>query len=169
MILVPDKRFLHISNITAELLTQESVRGLVLDIDYTLADKAAPLPDEEIRTFVRNLQQADIKLYILSNNHHNRVSRFARALGLPFRSNGLKPLPVAFSLAVKSMGLRKEEVVAVGDQIYTDVVGGHLAGLRVWMVAPYGGGGHSTFYRLRRRLEMPFIHACVPEDTGASR
>lgn len=168
MLLVPDKRFLHIATITAELLEREGIKGLILDIDYTLADRAAPLPDEEVRDFVRSLQQADVRLYVLSNNHHNRVSRFARALGLPYRANGLKPVPFAFLLAAKAMGLRKEEVVAVGDQIYTDVVGGHLAGLRVWMVAPYGGGGHSAFYRLRRKLEMPFIHARAPEDAEAS-
>lgn len=163
VLFVPDKRFLHIAAISAELLEGEGVKGLVLDIDYTLADRYAPLPDDEIRTFISNLKEAEIRLYVLSNNYHNRVSRFAAALDLPYRSNGLKPLPHAFSRAVQSMDLPKDRVVAVGDQIYTDVVGGHLAGLRVWMVSPYGGGGHSLFYRLRRRLEMPFIRACPAE------
>ncbi|MFT9055417.1 MAG: YqeG family HAD IIIA-type phosphatase [Ethanoligenens sp.] len=169
MLLVPDKRFLHIASINAGLLAREHVKGLVLDIDYTLADRSTPLPDSEIQTFITALKQADIRLYVLSNNHHNRVSRFARALQLPYRANGLKPFPLAFSLAVKAMNLRKEEVVAVGDQIYTDVLGGHLAGLRVWMVAPYGGGSHSPFFRLRRMLEKPFIHARAPEDGQAHR
>lgn len=168
MLFVPDKRFLHIAAITAELLEREGVKGLVLDIDYTLADRHAPLPDDEIRTFIASLKKAEIRLYVLSNNYHNRVSRFAEALDLPYRSNGLKPLPLAFSTAVKAMELPKERVVAVGDQIYTDVVGGHLAGLRVWMVSPYGGGGRSLFYRLRRRLEMPFIRAC-PVEGGEKR
>lgn len=168
MLLVPDKLFLHIAGITAERLVREGVRGMILDIDYTLAARNSPLPDSEIREFVKNMQQADIGLFILSNNHHNRVSKFARALGLPYRANGLKPLPFAFSGAVHAMGLKKEEVVAVGDQVFTDVCGGHLAGLRVWMVAPYGGGGHSFFYRFRRRLEMPFIRVRAPEDGGAA-
>lgn len=168
MLLIPDKRFLHIATITAELLARENVKGLVLDIDYTLAHKTTLLPDDEVRALIHNLQQAQVQLYVLSNNHHNRVSRFAHALGLPYRANGLKPFPFAFLHAVKVMGLRKEEVVAVGDQIYTDVLGGHLSGLRVWMVAPYGGGGRSWFYRLRRKTEMPFIRARDPEDAEDS-
>lgn len=168
MLLIPDKRFLHVSTITAELLARENVKGLVLDIDYTLASKTTRLPDNEVRTFIQNLQQANVRLFVLSNNHHNRVSRFAQALGLPYCANGFKPFPFAFRHAVKAMGLRKEDVVAVGDQIYTDVLGGHLSGLRVWMVAPYGGGGRSWFYRLRRRTEMPFIQARDPEDAEGS-
>ncbi len=169
VVLVPDKLFLQITSITAELLARENVQGLVLDIDYTLADKHTPLPDSAVKEFVENMKQAQIRLFILSNNNHNRVSRFAKALDLPYRSNGLKPLPNAFSYAVDLMKLDKKEVVAVGDQVYTDVWGAHLAGLRAWMVAPYGGGGRSFFYRFRRLLEKPFIHSCKPEDEQVSK
>ncbi len=164
MLLLPDKRFLNIAGITAERLKDEGVKGLVLDIDYTLASRRSPLPNSEIRTFIRSLQDAGVRLYILSNNHHNRVSRFAEALGLPYQANGCKPLPFAFRRAVRAMGLAKQEAVAVGDQIFTDVCGAHLAGLRAWMVAPYGGEDGSLFYRFRRSVEGPFIRAVTPED-----
>lgn len=161
--LVPDKVFAHIADITPALLAREGVKGLVLDVDETLAEKKTALPPQDIRTFVTGLREAGVGLYIVSNNHHNRVSRFAGALGLPYRSNGLKPLPLAFFAAVEALGLPKNQVAAVGDQIFTDVFGGHLAGLRVWLVSPYGGEPASPFYRFRHRFERPFIRRRPPE------
>jgi HAD superfamily phosphatase (TIGR01668 family) len=157
LLFTPDKIFEKISEITAELLEKESIKGLVLDIDYTLAPKSEPLPDEAIIEFVRSLKQAGIKLYIISNNHKNRVSKFSKALELDFICNGLKPFPLAFRRAAKEMGLSVHEVAAVGDQIYTDVYGAHVSGMRAWLVSP-NGTNKSLLYALRRRLEMPFIN-----------
>ena len=156
MRLVPDRIFDRISDITVDVLSREGIRGLVLDIDYTLAPRDVALPDRTIVEFIRSLREAGIRLYILSNNHHNRVSKFAAELGLPFTCNGMKPFPASFRRAVREMGLAPREAAAVGDQIYTDVFGAHAAGLRAWLVAP-AGQGKSAFYRFRRRLEQPFI------------
>lgn len=164
MLLVPDKIFAHISRITPALLAREGVKGLALDVDETLAEKKRPLPLGDIRDFVQEMRAAGVRMHIVSNNHGRRVARFAQALSLPAIANACKPAPFAFSAAVRAMGLQKNEVAAVGDQIFTDVCGGHLAGLRVWLVAPYGGEPVSRFYRFRHRFEVPFIRRCPPEE-----
>lgn len=153
---VPDRIFDRMSDITPAVLSAAHVRGLVLDIDYTLAPRDVPLPDPGIIRCLGELDRAGVKLHIISNNHRERVSRFAGALGIPFTCNGMKPFPAAFRRAVRRMGLAPREVAAVGDQIYTDVFGAHLAGLQAWLVRPVGTG-RSPFYHLRRRLERPFI------------
>lgn len=156
MRLVPDRIFDRMGDITSAVAAAAHIRGIVLDIDYTLAPRDVPLPDEEIVRCIENLRRAGVKLYILSNNHKGRVSRFAGALGVPYTCNGMKPFPFSYSRAVRRMGLSPREVAAVGDQIYTDVFGAHLAGLQAWMVRPVGRG-KSLFYRIRRGLERPFI------------
>ena len=153
---VPDRIFDRMDDITPDVLQTAHIRGLVLDIDYTLAPRDVPLPDDDTVRLIRRLRQAGVGLYILSNNHKGRVSLFAKALDVPFTCNSMKPFPGAFRRAVQAMGLTPGETAAVGDQIYTDVFGAHLAGLRAWMVRPVGQGT-SVFYRIRRGLEQPFI------------
>jgi hypothetical protein len=47
-----------------------------------------------------------------------------------------KPLGRAFKTAAKEMGLKKEEVVVIGDQVLTDVLGGNYAGFYTILVVP---------------------------------
>lgn len=156
MILIPDKIFDSINDISAQLLEKEGIKGLVLDIDYTLAPKSEPLPDDVVIEFIKNLKSAGIELYIISNNHKNRVSKFASAIDLKFICNGMKPFPRSFRKAAREMGLKAQEVAAVGDQIYTDIIGAHSAGMRAWLVTP-NGVNKSLFNKLRRCFELPFV------------
>jgi len=156
VLLIPDKILNNLNDITTEMLKTEGIRGLILDIDYTLAPKSMALPEETVKQFVEQLKSAGIMLYLISNNHKNRVSIFAHELGLPYIFNGLKPLPWAFLKALREMGLEKNQVVAVGDQIYTDVCGAHMAGIKAWLVLP-AWQVSSCFYKLRSGFEKPFI------------
>ena len=154
--LVPDKIFERIEAITPALLAREGIRRLVLDIDNTMAPRDTPLPDETLLGWIKNVRAAGVRLFVLSNNRENRVSRFARALDLPYIYSGMKPFPRAFRRAVRSMELDRDEVAAVGDQIFTDVMGAHISGIRAWLVDPVDPRA-SLFYRFRRRFETPFL------------
>jgi HAD superfamily phosphatase (TIGR01668 family) len=168
VLLLPDRIFKKLSDITAAVLVEEGVKGLILDIDYTLAPKSMLLPEEAVKEFIENLKSAGVGLYIISNNHRNRVSRFAQALGLPYICNGLKPFPRSFLKAARRMGLEKSQVAAVGDQIYTDVFGAHAAGIRAFLILP-GGMSRSFFYRLRGFFEKPFINRYYKNEGGRGR
>ncbi|HEX3027351.1 MAG TPA: YqeG family HAD IIIA-type phosphatase [Clostridia bacterium] len=156
MWLVPDKIFEKISDIDPAFIDSQGVKGLVLDIDNTMAPKHIPLPDETLKNWIRNIQSAGISLFVISNNRMNRVSRFAKALELPYIYSGMKPFPHSFRKAVREMNLAPEEVAAVGDQIYTDVMGARLTGIKAWLVSPVEPN-ESFFFRLRRRFEAPVV------------
>lgn len=165
MRLVPDKIFQNINEITPSLLESEGITALVLDIDNTLAPRHVALPSEALKKWIAALRDTKIKLYIISNNHSNRVKKFAQALELPFMCNGMKPFPRSFLRAVKEMGVPPEHVAAVGDQIYTDVFGAHLAGIRAWLVNPIDAR-ENIIFRIRRRLERPFLNRYYRENGG---
>lgn len=154
--LMPDRIFNSITEIDGALLQSEGVRGLVLDIDNTMAPRHVPLPDEALMRWIQTLADADVKLFIVSNNRRDRVARFADALGLPFIRFGMKPFPQSFRRAVRRMDLTPRDVAAVGDQIFTDICGAHLAGLRAWLVAPLDRNETASF-RIRRALEAPVL------------
>lgn len=153
---VPDRIFSTISEITPELLKKENITALILDIDNTLAPRYVALPDETLINWIESLKKTDIKLHIISNNHQNRVAKFSKALGVPFYCNGMKPFPRAFLKAVRLMDVPRENVAAVGDQIFTDVAGAHLAGIKAWLVTPIDPR-ETVVFKIRRRLERPAI------------
>jgi HAD superfamily phosphatase (TIGR01668 family) len=154
---VPDKIFNKISEISACTLKNEGIKGLVLDIDNTMAPKSVALPDDLLIKWISEIRETGTKLFVISNNNHGRVSKFAQALDLPFIYSGMKPFPFSFKKAVIAMGLDPKEVAAVGDQIFTDVWGAHAAGLSAWLVMPVESK-ETLLFKIRRQFERPFIN-----------
>ena len=93
----------------------------------------------------------------MSNNTNKRVAPLAALLGLEFTANGAKPLTFGVNRAVKAMGAAKSETLVVGDQIFTDVMAGNLAGIRTVLVEPFHLEKTWTF-RLKRRVESVVFH-----------
>ena len=89
----------------------------------------------------------------------NRVSSFYRTaemLGLEFVPEGAKPLPKGYNIAAKKFGLPKDKICAVGDQIFTDILGANLAGIRSIFVYPMEFESSLPF-RIKRFIERPLL------------
>lgn len=138
------------------LLRQYGIRGLMLDLDNTLTTHDNPAPAEGVLSWIGLMRQAGIAMMIVSNNRPHRVQPFAAALGLPFVAEGAKPLPRGFRLAQKRMQLPFSKLAVVGDQIFTDILGANLCGVKSIYVRPiqYENKG---FLRVKRWLERPFL------------
>ena len=57
---------------------------------------------------------------------------------------------------MEQMGLTKEEVLFVGDQLFTDILCGNLCGCVTILVEPYAEEGYGL-YRIKRPLEKPLL------------
>ena len=138
------------------LLRQYGIRGLMLDLDNTLTTHDNPAPAEGVLSWIGLMRQAGIAMMIVSNNRPHRVQPFAAALGLPFVAEGAKPLPRGFRLAQKRMQLPFSQLAVVGDQIFTDILGANLCGVKSIYVRPiqYENKG---LLRVKRWLERPFL------------
>lgn len=148
--------FRKTTDITPEFLKTNNIKGLILDLDNTLTTHDNPQPAEGVLDWLQLMKESGIKLMIVSNNHAPRVQPFADMLGLTFVSEGKKPLTKGFSEAVKLMGLSRKEVAAVGDQIFTDVLGANLFGIKMLYVVPIEHE-KTTFFKVKRKLEKPFL------------
>lgn len=146
----------RIVDLTAEELKRLGVKGLLLDVDNTLAlhfDKQ-PLPGVE--NWISDMKAEGIYLTIVSNAPEHRVEPFANKLELNFRFTCLKPLPQRVKKAVKEAGFKKNQVLLCGDQLFTDMLCCHLSGIRGVLVTPVEEEDKWHF-KLRRRLEKPFL------------
>ena len=142
--------------VTGEALQRRGIRLLLADLDNTLVPYGVPLPDDRLRAWRDDLAAHGVTLFILSNNrkeHRPRV--FAEALEVPYIGHAGKPKTPSFYKAMEQMGVTKEQTAIIGDQVFTDVLGGNLAGVAAILVKPIRLAGNPGRY-LRYAVEVPF-------------
>lgn len=148
-----------ITDITPAALKKRGIKALILDVDNTLTTHNNPTPAEGIPEWIEGMKAAGIKLIIVSNNKAERVTPFAEMLGLHFVPNGAKPLPKGFKQAaaeLRALGVPKNRIAAVGDQIFTDILGANLAGIRSIFVYPIEFETSLPF-KIKRAVEKPLL------------
>lgn len=152
----PKFRFHRVEEITPFFLTEHGIRGILLDVDNTLSPHNAPMPEEGALAWLEQLHEAGIEVVIVSNNREPRVAPFAAKLGLRHISRAGKPLPGGFNRARKMLGCDRSRLAVVGDQLFTDMTGGNLAGMLTLLVDPILPE-NGAFFRFKRALEKPLL------------
>lgn len=137
-----------------EALWQRGIRGIILDLDNTLApwrrDEVVP----EARAWIAAAQGRGFRLCLVSNaSSRRRLRRVAGALGILQAGIGSKPFPAAFRRAMAAMGTDPGSTCAIGDQVLTDVLGANWLGLTTVLVSPVSPREppHTRFIRLLER------------------
>ena len=123
--------------IDEDFLRRNGVKALVLDMDNTLSMHGNPAAEDGVNEWLDKMRGLGVKMRVVSNNTNKRVAPLAAMLGLEFTANGAKPLTFGVNRAVKAMGVGKSETLVVGDQIFTDVMAGELAGVRPGLVGAF--------------------------------
>ena len=137
MLIKPNFRFRSVNDITPEFLASKGIKGLILDLDNTLTLHDSNEPQPGVMNWLDTMRENNIKLMIVSNNTPQRVEPTANKFSLSFVANGKKPLPSGYTKARQIMNLSKKQVAAVGDQIFTDMIGGNLSGMYTILVEPF--------------------------------
>ena len=143
----------RITDITVKDLHALNVQGILLDIDNTLTTHDNPVLDERVCAWLDEMRQAGFMLTVVSNNRDERVRPFAEAIGLSYQARAAKPLPRGYRAAAKSMGLSARRCVAVGDQIFTDILGANLSGMKSILLEPIEFETEQKFIVFKRRIE----------------
>jgi len=155
----------RITELSAEELSAMGITTLLLDVDNTLTEHHSQELDEATERWLADMRTAGIRMRLVSNSKKPRVEPFAGRIGLDFEHTSCKPLPFGFLRAMRSLGVRRQECLAVGDQTFTDVIGAKLAGVRVAQLIPIKVEDGWSF-RLRRRLEQPILERFRRRQSG---
>lgn len=124
-LLRPRLRVVHVSDIDLAALRARGVEGMIFDLDDTLVHAMEPTADPAMLAWIAELRTT-MKCYVVSNNlKPERVRIAAEHLGLPYLARARKPSRRFFRQAMGEMGLPPEKVAIVGDQLFTDVLGGN--------------------------------------------
>lgn len=116
-------------------LYNEGYRGVIFDVDNTLVPHGEPA-DERAKELFKHLKELGYSCMLLSNNKEPRVKMFNDAVQVNYIYKAGKPMPKNYRKAMEIMGTTTENTLFVGDQIFTDVMGANLAGIRTILVKP---------------------------------
>lgn len=135
-LLCPDEMQPSLHAIDLDRLRARGIRALVLDLDNTLAKVDSDRVSEPVAAWVKGARERGFRLCIASNAFGYRVRAFEQQLGVPALSKAVKPLRAAFDRALACLGTEPSETAIVGDQLFTDVLGGNRAGLYTILINP---------------------------------
>jgi HAD superfamily phosphatase (TIGR01668 family) len=135
-VLRPDAYAASLSSVPLDELAASGVRGIIVDLDNTLVGYGHDACSPHDAAWVARAIGAGFRVVLVSNNFSDRVSRIGAALGVPAIPNALKPLPTGFLRALALLGTGRRATVVVGDQLFTDVLGAKLCGLRSILTHP---------------------------------
>ncbi len=106
-------------------LKKVGIRGIIFDLDNTLVEWKQDDLSPEIIQLISRFKQAGFKMCILSNALEHRVEAVASLLDIPYVSRAAKPRKFPFKKALEFMETEPEETAVVGDQLFTDILGGN--------------------------------------------
>ncbi len=118
-------------------LARDGIRCLLLDRDNTIVPRTTKRVPEAVRAWIDRAHELGFSVCIVSNNLHSRlVEATARELDAQWVGSAMKPFPFAMRRALDELGVSAGQAVMVGDQVYTDICAGNLAGVRTILVRP---------------------------------
>ena len=144
-----------LTDLTHEWLKEQGIRLLMLDFDNTVVPYTTNTPTAEMQAWLEQMAGSDILLCVVSNSRKDRVKIFCQKYGIDCITHANKPFSKGIRECLEKFGVKPEDCALVGDQIYTDTLGGNCAGVRPILVKAINN--HNIWLKLRHVAELPFI------------
>ena len=120
----PNLYLKKVEDITIEQLLKNKIKALILDVDNTLIDI-----------------------------NKKKVETIAQKLDIPYKHFALKPLKKGFKFIQKELKINPENIGVVGDQIFTDVLGGNRNNMFTILVEPINNQKDYWYTAWKRPIE----------------
>ncbi len=154
---LPNEHVKSVLEIDPGKLKEKGIKGIITDLDNTLVEWDRPEATPKLVEWFQKMKDHGIIITIVSNNNEERVKLFSGPLGIQYIYEARKPMGKAFRKAVHDMKLKKDEVVVIGDQLLTDVLGGNRSGLHTILVVPVAQSD-GFFTKFNRRIERSILN-----------
>lgn len=133
----PWRRERAITDVDVDELAASGVRCVLFDRDNTVVPRDTGVAPADVMDWICRVREAGIALCMVSNNFHSQqVEASAAELGCAVVHHAMKPAPFAVRRALALVSVDASEAVLIGDQVFTDVMAGNIAGVRTILVEP---------------------------------
>ena len=145
-----------VENINLNLLRKLKIKLILADIDNTLVEHGLSNVSMDVEEWINKIKRQGIELVLVSNNNKNRVEKFARKVDLDYIAKAQKPLPFKINNMLRHYN--KNEILFIGDQIFTDIIFANLLGIKSILLEPINKNEPKSI-RFKRMLEKPLRKA----------
>ena len=153
---LPDEYYSSTYRIDFKKYYDMGYRGILFDIDNTLVRHNEPATSRAIQ-LMEQLKAIGFKVCLVSNNKEPRVAAFNKKMKVNYIYKAGKPSKKGYIRAMNEIGCTIDDTIAVGDQIYTDIIGSASLGIHTILVKPIDTSHEEIQITLKRIIEKPFI------------
>ena len=147
----------QLTDVTLEFLEEHGIRLLMLDFDNTIVPYTTSIPTEKMQQWLKMVASSSISVCVVSNSKKDRVRKFCDEYGIICITHAKKPFTKGIKAALSRFAVPADAAALVGDQIFTDTLGGNCAGVSTILVKAIDN--HNFWLKARHVLEKPFIFA----------
>jgi len=143
-----------IYDIDLKSLWDSGYHNMIVDVDNTITPWNNYTANSSLEEWIQKAKSMGFRICLLSNSDPAKIKQFAIELGVIAAPKGGKPFTRAFQSALTALCSNKHNTLVIGDQIFTDVLGGNCAGLYTILVDPIDTREFigTRFTRLMERL-----------------
>ena len=121
--LIPNFIFKNVFEVTPSFILEQNKKGVIFDVDDTLVPYNNNDFGEELEEYFASLAQNNIAVGLLTNNGDDRVLALIGKRNIKFIAKAGKPLKGGYVRLLHELDLSADQVIFVGDQLFTDVLG----------------------------------------------
>jgi len=154
--LKPDYYVDTVYDIPYTQLWESGIRGLIFDIDNTIAPYEEHEPNAKTVALIKRLQRMGFSICLLTNNTKKRLACFDAPLGISGFAGALKPLGRGVRKCMKKMNVKPRYTAMIGDQLLADVWAGKNARTTTILVKPLTTKD-LPLVNIRRRIEKRLL------------
>lgn len=126
-----------LDRISVEQLVRDGIKGLIIDLDNTMTPWNDVNVGPKVAEWFIKVKDAGIQACVVSNNKkRQRVAVVAERIGIPFVFRATKPRSKAFKAGMDLLRTGQRDTAVIGDQLFTDILGGNRLGLYTILVTP---------------------------------
>ncbi len=133
---IPDMYQKSIYTIDYKKLKIIGIKCIIFDVDNTILPAHTKKLSKKIRDLIERLKEMDFKVILLSNARKRRLKIFKEILEVDCSAASMKPFSYKYKKILREYKFKENEVVCVGDQLLTDVLGGNIVGITTILVNP---------------------------------
>ena len=154
--LLPDLMVANVNELDERFYKDYGIKAVVFDIDNTLVAHTESKPPQNVLSYFEFLKEIGIKYAIVSNNNKERVESFCKNLGIPYYYKALKPRKKYLKKVLADMGAEANSSALIGDQLFTDILGGNCMKMLSVLVTAVGED-ETSFVSFKRKFEKRIL------------
>lgn len=158
---IPTYYYKSVYDIPLEELYDKGIRLILTDLDNTLISYNDKMPNDKLNEFRDKVLSMGFELIIVSNSRKERVTNFANAFNIPCVKFSTKPLKRGIKKAIKKVAKKKynkNEIMIMGDQLMTDILGGNRCKINTCLIYPVDKSSEINVTKNNRRIEQFFLN-----------